>query len=182
MDKKSENEGGMGLPKELHKSGELIQQFQAMQRAKAWNELGVYAEALRELETLHEWFDQNYPPVWTEKCMAYVGLNQPERALPYAERHLKRSPNDPQLMSFRLGIIARMGRTDEAYAGLKAALEQHPSCRPLLLEMARCCARMGRNREGRKWLDKAIKGDQIGGVSWGAMTDRVLDDVWKIKD
>ena len=93
-------------------------------------EQGRYKEALDAFLVAHP-LDPDYEPTLYNVGYAYLQLDEPEQAVPWLERALRREPEHLAALH-QLGVACeRLGRRDEALAWWRRALETAPDYHPV---------------------------------------------------
>lgn len=96
--------------------------------ALALNEAGQLGAARTALEETVK-LDPQYSRAWYNLGLAYSAQNQPELAVDTLLRAESLDPRSAQIPYARATILARLGRTEEARAAVRRALELQPSLR-----------------------------------------------------
>lgn len=92
----------------------------------AYNESGDIQSTVKELEAAVE-LDPNFAVAWYNLGLARNGLGLADSALEALSRAEGADPEDPRIPYARATILARAGRTKEARAAARRALEIQPS-------------------------------------------------------
>jgi tetratricopeptide (TPR) repeat protein/predicted Ser/Thr protein kinase len=94
-------------------------------------------------------------PLQTRFNIALAG-DRPETAQEVLEEIETLLPGDPQTLAMRAGLAQRLGRTEEALAGWRAAVERAPSWRSLF-ELASLEAEAGQIEEARRDFARVLE-------------------------
>jgi tetratricopeptide (TPR) repeat protein len=92
----------------------------------AYNEVGELKNAAEQLAAAVE-LDPRHARAWYNLGLAQNSLDQPEQALESLEHGESAAPDDPRMPYARATILARQGRTKEASAAVKRALDLNPT-------------------------------------------------------
>ena len=145
--------------------------------AQGWLELGNSMEAKMELEQIAPEL-RTHPDVLEVRW--HLSANNKEWAvcLDLAQDLLKLDPNRPEPWIHRSFALHELKRTQEAFDQLLAGVEKFPNVWTISYNLACYCAQLGRLKECRAWLNKAMAIDEET-VKQAAANDPDLKPLWE---
>ena len=144
--------------------------------AHGWLELGNYQEAFNELEEIEpEW--RIHPDVLEARWLLYEMAEKWRVCIEISNTLGKMKPDDLSCLIRRSYVLHKLDRTQEAYDGLKPALDTFKEEWLLWYNLACYACVLGNKTEARKLLSKSI---ELGGdaVKQRALDDEDLEGVW----
>ena len=144
--------------------------------AHGWLELGNYQEAFNELEEIEpEW--RIHPDVLEARWLLYEMAEKWEFCIEISNTLVKMKPDDLSCWIRRSYVLHKLERTQEAYDGLKPALDTFKGEWLLQYNLACYTCLLGNVDEARELIEEAI---ELGGnvVRLRALDDEHLIRVW----
>lgn len=152
--------------------------------ALGWLELGLPAEATRELDALpEEW--QKHPDVLELRWAVLAAQRRWDDALPVAEALIEVAPERTSGWLHRAYAMRRAttGGLDKAWAALRPAVDRFPREALIPYNLACYACQLNRLDEARDWLRRALELGERAQLKQMALGDSDLQALWpEIRD
>ncbi|MGE4317593.1 MAG: tetratricopeptide repeat protein [Deferribacterales bacterium] len=127
-----------------------------VERAKAYIELGMHKEALRDLEKTKKRSGDSLE-LNIALGEVYIKLNDPDKAKEYVQKALIMDPENAEMYLLRGKLYYKTKDANQAISDMKTALEKDPSLSGAKLELARIYATCPLEiyRDGKKAVEMA---------------------------
>jgi hypothetical protein len=127
-----------------------------IEAASGWVGLGLYAEAVSELEWVSG--ESKFCPESLEVCWRiYAHYGRWGECLNIGKELVAKAPDDAMNHIFLCEALHRLNRTEEAYFTLRGVLEQFDDCITCFYNLASYASRLGWNVVAKCWLETTFK-------------------------
>jgi tetratricopeptide (TPR) repeat protein len=154
--------------------------FLHLQAAQGWLELGNPLEAGKELEEIAPEC-HSHPGVLEVRWHLHAHRKLWDACVDLADAAIARDPNRPEPWIHRSFALHELKRTQEAFDDLLPIARRFPKVWTIPYNLACYCAQLGRLRESKSWLRKAMAID-VDAVKVAAIDDPDLKPVWDSMD
>jgi predicted Zn-dependent protease len=144
--------------------------------AEGWLELGDWLEANEELELITPTM-RAHPDVLEVRWEIYAKAEKWEMAAEVARGLSKMLPEDSWVFIHHAFALHRLKRTKEAYAVLIPVVDKFPDFL-IRYNLACYCCQLGKLKESKQWLKKAIEVAGKKEIRLMALDDPDLEPLW----